>query len=143
MPSSFPSVMEQLVGLTWNEGNCTLFLVFPSPPLAVCMDGTFHKYTFTVEGNCSESLLMCFWTSVMTKCSRVYCITSTTHFYIPLLLQLLCQIVNSQSELWFVCKELLSYKHIRVFTQSLHCSDDYQILKRTKGAGTSHICNHP
>jgi len=45
--------MEKLVGRSWNEGNCPLFLVFPSPPLAVmCVDGTFHKYTFTVEGNC-------------------------------------------------------------------------------------------
>ena len=28
------------------------YLPFSSPPLAVCMDGTFHKYTFTAEGNC-------------------------------------------------------------------------------------------
>ena len=44
--------MEQLVGVSWNEGNFSLFLVFPSPPLAMCMDRTFHKCTFTVEGNC-------------------------------------------------------------------------------------------
>ena len=44
--------MEKLVGRSWNEGNCPLFLVFPSPSLVVCMDGTLHKYTFTVEGNC-------------------------------------------------------------------------------------------
>jgi len=45
-------VMEKLVGRSWNEGNCPLFFMFPSPSLAVCMDGTLHKYTFTVEGNC-------------------------------------------------------------------------------------------
>ena len=44
--------MAKLVGGSWNEGNCPLFLVFSSSPLAVCVDGTFHKYTFTVEGNC-------------------------------------------------------------------------------------------
>jgi len=42
--------LQFLVGGSWNEDNCPLFLVFPSPPQ--CMDGTFHKYAFTVEGNC-------------------------------------------------------------------------------------------
>lgn len=43
--------MEQLVGVFWNEGSSPLFLVFPPPPLVMCMDGTFYKYTFVVEGN--------------------------------------------------------------------------------------------
>lgn len=36
------------------ENKCIVcfYLLFSSPPLAVCMDGTFHKYTFTAEGNC-------------------------------------------------------------------------------------------
>ena len=53
-------VMAKLVGGSWNEGNCPLFLVFPFPSLAVCMDGTLHKYTFTVVGNCF-SLQEVFW----------------------------------------------------------------------------------
>jgi len=85
--------MKQVVGVSWNEGNCLLFLVFPSPSLVVCMDGTFHKYTFTVEGNCFRESFDVFLDISDAQSTRVYYITSTTHFYIPLLLQSLCQIV--------------------------------------------------
>lgn len=29
--------------------------LYPSPPLpAICVDGTFHKYVFTPDGNCNR-----------------------------------------------------------------------------------------
>ena len=34
------------------ENECTCAFISSPLPLAVCMDGTFHKYSFTVEGNC-------------------------------------------------------------------------------------------
>lgn len=46
--------MGCLYSSVWLWQPLTFLLIFPPPPPAICVDGTFHKYVFTPDGNCNR-----------------------------------------------------------------------------------------